>query len=96
MAKVTINPGFLDAADEVQQELALKAAETVLERAMDLAPVDTGTLKASLRLVKGERSWVIGSRLSYAGLVEFGTLSRMAQPYLRPALDSLKSNPVPV
>lgn len=55
-----------------------------------LCPVDTGRLRASIAWRLG-RDWgglyaIVGTNVTYAAPVEFGTRTQRAQPYLRPAL----------
>lgn len=63
--------------------------------ALSLVPVDTGALARSIEMFVGEDPTghlevMVGSSLRYAGFVEFGTsIPTPAQPYLRPALDSV-------
>jgi HK97 gp10 family phage protein len=58
-----------------------------------IVPVDTGALRDSIELlVEGiatvATAWV-GTRIRYGGYVEYGTSNTPAQPYLRPALDTI-------
>ncbi len=58
----------------------------VVADAKSVVPVRTGTLQRSIAFWGGEAEYVVGSRVDYAPLVEFGT-SRMApRPFLGPAL----------
>lgn len=74
--------------------LKMEAAERVLATAQTLAPVDTGALKASLRIVrKGKGTlWVAAGsdEVVYAAYVEYGrkggTIGK--RPYLKPARDA--------
>jgi HK97 gp10 family phage protein len=54
------------------------------------APVDTGRLRSSIQVTRGRDATGpfldIGTNVSYAAFVEFGTRYMAAQPYLRPAL----------
>lgn len=64
---------------------------TVQNDARRLCPVDTGRLRASITSSGLQRdargSYVeVGTNVTYAGFVEFGTRHQAAQPYLRPAL----------
>lgn len=68
--------------------------ERILNTAVALAPFDTGTLARSIEMFVGEDVYgrlevMVGSSLRYAGFVEYGTAITPAQPYLRPALDSV-------
>ena len=79
-----------------------KAGELVADRARLNVPVDTGKLKASIRVVrlKGDPKLDVrvyaGSREKggafYAHMVEYGTVKMRARPYLRPALNVVKSS----
>jgi HK97 gp10 family phage protein len=81
----------------VWQELE-KVGKNGVAMARNLAPVSTspedipGKLRDSIRFVVEENGPVvsIGSDVSYALYVEFGTSDMAAQPFLRPVLMSLK------
>lgn len=69
----------------------------VQRRAKQLAPVDTGRLRASITEALGsdaeglvER---VGTNVEYAPHQEFGTSKMAAHPFLRPALDSVRNAP---
>ena len=81
------------------EEALEEIAEKIRDDAKDLAPVDTGSLRKSIRVEKeGELqvsviagdSGVInprtGREVDYAGFVEFGTSRMSPQPYMQPAL----------
>jgi HK97 gp10 family phage protein len=74
------------------------AAQEIRDMAKDLAPVDTGHLRDSIRCWQTSEGATVtaggvsngpeGSRdVDYAVYVEFGTYKMAAQPYLRPAVD---------
>lgn len=67
------------------------ATNLVLGDATDLAPVDTGELRRSLRArpLDGDyqNGGVVSTNVSYAIYQEYGTYKMKAQPFLRPALD---------
>lgn len=67
----------------------LGLAVDVERRAKQLSPVDTGRLRSSIAHKQGRDSrgpYVeIGTSVSYAGFVEFGTRYQPPQPFLRPA-----------
>lgn len=71
------------------QRLALEAgAQVVAARAQDYAPVDTGALRASIRVDDvTPDSAQVSANTDYAAFVELGTSHMAAQPFLRPALD---------
>lgn len=52
-----------------------------------LAPVDTGNLRRSIHteLKDGGMIAEVGTNISYAPFVEFGTSRQSAQPYMNPA-----------
>lgn len=65
----------------------------VKDAAVEIVPVDTGALRDSIELlVEGiatvATAWV-GTTIRYGGFVEYGTSITPAQPYLRPALDTI-------
>jgi len=67
-------------------------AQLVERRAKELAPVDTGTLRASIghvvnRMGRDAITAIIGSDVEYAPYQEYGTYKMAAQPFLRPALE---------
>lgn len=67
--------------------------KAVEARAETLAPVRTGALKASITSasqgISTTAQAAIFATVEYGGFVEFGTSDTPAQPYLRPALDSV-------
>ena len=52
------------------------------------APVDLGTLRASIQTTVGNESVSVGTNVEYAPYQEYGTRKMRAQPFLRPALDN--------
>ena len=73
----------------VAKDLTRKALR-VQAAAKRLCPVDTGRLRASIAW-RMERDWrglcaIVGTNVSYAAPIEFGTRRMRAQPFLRPAL----------
>jgi len=77
--------------DEKVEDAVERACRLVEADAKKDAPVDTGRLRASIRIeveriekdiVEGK----VGTNVNYARYVEFGTSKQSAQPYLRPAL----------
>lgn len=62
-------------------------ALAIANEAIQLAPVDTGELKQSIRArMINPRFWRASAHAPHALHVEFGTLHTRAQPYLRPAI----------
>lgn len=94
MATVRFDHAALDrlldsAAGPVARDLARRALR-VDAAAKRLCPVDTGRLRSSIgwRLAVDGRGLAafVGTDVSYAPHVEFGTYRMRAQPFLRPAL----------
>jgi HK97 gp10 family phage protein len=97
MADVTFIPNLFvgkewEHSPEAMRCVAEQGAK-VESAAKAIVPVDTGALRNSIEMVIEGITTIanaeIGSRLRYAGFVEYGTSITPAQPYLRPALDSL-------
>lgn len=75
----------------VDSEKALVATGYAIQNtARGLCPVDTGRLRSSITMKPGRDGagfYVeIGTNVSYAAFVEFGTYRARAQPFLVPAL----------
>lgn len=73
--------------DAVARIVAQNGAE-LQQRAQRKAPVDTGTLRRSIRLdiEDGGMTAIVSANTEYAEYVERGTRFMAAQPYLHPAL----------
>jgi len=73
---------------ETAMNLIVKRVEATAKK---LAPVDTGTLRASIASVVRELSGtaavagIVGADVNYSVFQEFGTAIMDAQPFLRPA-----------
>ena len=70
------------------EDIALKLEKT----AKELAPVDTGNLRASIEGVSEKVAAhtvkvIVGSNVEYAPAQELGTATTEAQPYIRPAIE---------
>ena len=105
-AKVTLKdwaPAVITAEIENKAMNGLeKACEQIADRARSLCPVDTGTLRDTIRVrrLAGDPFLDVrvyaGSREKggafYAHMVEYGTVKMSKKPFLRPALDSVKGN----
>jgi HK97 gp10 family phage protein len=81
---------------EVAKELT-RVTIRVHRRAKQLAPVDTGRLRASVTYEVGRDSQglvaLVGTDVSYGPYVELGTRRMSARPFLRPALQAARSGP---
>lgn len=62
--------------------------EDVATDARTLAPVDTGALRDSIHAEPGK----VVVEVPYAAFVEYGTSDTPAQPYLRPAADTVNDD----
>lgn len=68
-------------------------AANIAADAKDIAPVDTGNLRNSIRQkMKGPIEAEVRVNAEYAGYVEYGTTRAPAQPYLTPAVEMNKDN----
>ena len=80
------------ARKEAKQE-ALHAGSVLVQGQATLnTPVDTGNLRSSIDFEVGTDDAEIFTPVIYARHVEYGTSRMKSQPFLRPALDSNKSN----
>ena len=85
-------------SDPVFTTIAARHARDVVRKAKQLVPVDTGALRASIRISSTTEAANLGLSGAtvevgqpYASFVEYGT-SRMApQPFMRPAVDSVRN-----
>ena len=88
---VTVVEDNTDKVLTAMRKAILSGLESVGKRAQgyaqDIVPVKTGNLQASIRYNVDEDGYTvyIGTNVSYAAYVEFGTIKMDAQPYLRPA-----------
>ena len=90
--KITDNSKeFFSLMDREIEDKLTQSAVIVERKAKELCPVATGTLKRSINSIIEKYRAIIGSALKYAPFVEMGTSRMRAQPYLRPALLSLKN-----
>lgn len=74
---------------EVDYSEALRVcAETFLQLAQAIVPVDTGFLRSTLSSREDSSSVYFAATAEYAQFVEYGTFKQEAQPYFRPALEA--------
>ena len=64
------------------------AAAAGYAEAYRLVPVDTGRLRASIRVKIDDDGFELSADTPYAAFVEYGTIRQRAQPYLRPGFDA--------
>jgi HK97 gp10 family phage protein len=85
---------FEGAGGPVAKDLKRRTTQ-VERRAKQLAPVDTGRMRAAITHEVGKDGQGlfgrVGSNVDYEPHVEFGTQTQAAQPHLRPALQAAKS-----
>ena len=92
--RVIVHKEFIEKATGVLEDLSDAASAAVVIRAKARCPVKSGHLRDSIDRIKlPDGGYAVGSPARYASNVEYGTSRQRAQPFLRPALDSLKSNP---
>jgi len=60
-----------------------RISESIADKMRRLVPVKTGKLKASIEVT--DDGIEVGE--DYAGAVEFGTATKAAQPFVRPAIE---------
>ncbi len=66
-----------------------EATRKVQQSAKDLAPVDTGALRNSIKtkMYPDQQAGVVYTTLEYAPYQEFGTRRMKAQPFMTPAMN---------
>lgn len=83
-------PATREAIRRAAAEGVAKAGGYIVDLARQLVPVDTGALKASIRLEPEQPALQMtvkagGGTVTYAAHVEYGTSRSPAQPFLTPA-----------
>ena len=71
-------------------------AETFLEVAQDLVPVDTGYLMGSIDAKATSDGCTCITKCEYAQYVEYGTCYMRAQPYFEPAIEAALDAAIPL
>lgn len=64
----------------------VKAAYDMEAHAVRVVPVDTGRLKASIKVKAGNDYIILSADTEYDKYVEFGTVTQRPQPFITPAL----------
>lgn len=68
-----------------------KTANEIANRARDLAPVETGTLRDSIEVAQiGPLEWEVQVTAPYATFVEYGSTHQPAHPFLTPAAEAVR------
>lgn len=93
MSIVILNTRFPELASKKMRQHLPDIGRVVAERAQGFCVVRTGALRRSIGSYETLDGVSVGSDLPYAGVIEYGTMRRAPQPYLRPALDTLRINP---
>ena len=73
-----------------------RAAQEVVDGAQSIVPVDTGALRASIKVTESGKNHIVISagdndRVVYAAFVEMGTSKMSAQPYMGPQADKMNA-----
>lgn len=83
MARFELNKESIQRLQDDMIRLAVRSVRNAKKR----CPVDTGRLRSSITFVKLKPLGVkVGTPVTYARHVEYGTVYQTAQPYLRPAI----------
>lgn len=75
-----------------RREAQMQAAERIAAKEREIVPVDTGRLKASIRVVSEDNRVLViaGTHEVYWGIFnEYGTINMRAQPFVRPAIEGM-------
>lgn len=84
-----------NALENALQDAMEQTANEARSQAQAAAPVDTGTLRASVyadvdaRGGSGRRTLVLGAHAPYAAYVILGTVHMAARDFIRPVIDKL-------
>jgi len=93
MPQVTTVQSFPELAAKKMEGHYPTIGRSLINAARAKVPVDTGELRDSIQWGEDNGTLVLGATASYAPDVEFGTSTRRAQPFLRPAMETLRTNP---
>ena len=101
MGRTVVFKGQAELSAALMRKAGLDAVKTVVrangtrlqQRTKLRAPIDTGTLFRSidLQIKDGGLSAVVQPHTEYAAYVEFGTRKMAAQPYVKPAFNTVKA-----
>lgn len=90
--KIKINKNIKQDLIEDGEGFLIEVAEAMETEARSLAPRKSGKLASSIDVfISDDQHVSVGSDVEYARVVEYGSRNQQAQPYLRPALDRIKS-----
>jgi HK97 gp10 family phage protein len=90
---------FIDSLKDELQESVMTGADLIRDIAVELVPVRTGRLRASIQVLPGEQPMTAivragGSGAPYARHVEYGTPHMSPRSYMRPAADARRDEVV--
>lgn len=90
-------PKIIAGLEPQARAIVAKAALDIQAHAQGRAPVDTGTLKNSIRArqiggngATGSVRWQVTVGADYGIYVEYGTVHMAARPFLTPAVDAVR------
>ena len=85
-------PRIMDAVDAEMED----AAEELAYIAQELAPVRTGFLRSSIHVERIDHlALQVRADAEYAAFVEYGTHRQAAQPFMTPAMETIKQSYAP-
>lgn len=86
-SRIEKSVGFDEAIERWLKRTVKNRAEFAQEQAKELCPVDTGTLKDSIRIVYADDGTTakVGSDVDYCQYVEYGTSKQSPKAFLRRA-----------
>jgi len=87
MSKEILMQQLKDLQSTDYSECLIPGATLIMERSQQIVHVVTGNLRDSHEVIKDGETVTIFVGADYAGIEEYGTETREAHPYLRPAID---------
>lgn len=91
--RININRDFLGKAKQLSNTKLKRIARAIRDESKRLVPVDTGALKKSIAVVEyADKEGVVSieTQTGYGGYVEEGTSKMRAQPFMRPAAETVR------
>ena len=84
-------PKIIQGMEGKADAIVRKAALDIQAEAMRRAPVDTGTLRASIQARRVKRAhWRVSVGVHYGIYQEYGTVHSPAHPFMRPAVRAVQ------
>lgn len=84
---------LIEKADKIESDpLWIDFATRVVSAAKDMAPVDSGYMRDTIKYDFIEDGVLFSATSGYSLFVEYGTVNQQAQPFLGPALDSHRNH----